>query len=59
LSFRKPRSLSRQKLTLSLQGIFWLGSGLAIASALITLVFIPNIKIDAMRDEDVLVSEPS
>lgn len=40
-----------------MQGPFWLGSGLALASALITFVFIPNIKPDAMHDEDILVSK--
>ncbi|WVQ96859.1 hypothetical protein IAU59_003966 [Kwoniella sp. CBS 9459] len=38
-------------------GVFWLGSGLALVSALITLVFIPNIKPDAMHDEDILFRE--
>ncbi|ODN74417.1 hypothetical protein, variant [Cryptococcus amylolentus CBS 6039] len=33
-------------------GVFYLGSILALVSALITLVFIPNIKPDAMKDED-------
>ncbi|WRT67676.1 uncharacterized protein IL334_004648 [Kwoniella shivajii] len=38
-------------------GVFWLGSGLALVSAAITLVFIPNIKPDAMHDEDILFRE--
>lgn len=33
-------------------GQFWLGSGLAVASAIITFLFIPNIKADAMAEED-------
>jgi hypothetical protein len=37
------------------QGVFWIGSGLAIVSAVITFFFIPNIKADAMRDEDIAV----
>jgi hypothetical protein len=37
-------------------GVFYIGSGLALVSALITFFFIPNIKQDAMHDEDVLVS---
>lgn len=41
------------------QGVFWIGSGLAIVSALITLVFIPNIKPDAMHKEDLAVSRPT
>jgi len=31
----------------------WIGSGLAIVSASITFFFIPNIKPDAMHDEDI------
>ncbi|GFZ45318.1 Probable metabolite transport protein [Saitozyma sp. JCM 24511] len=38
-------------------GVFWIGSGLAIVSAAITFFFIPNIKADAMRDEDILFRE--
>ena len=38
-------------------GQFWLGSGLAVASALITFFFIPNIKADAMVDEDLAFRE--
>jgi hypothetical protein len=38
------------------QGVFWIGSGLAIVSAIITLVFIPNIKPDEMHKEDLAVS---
>ncbi|WVQ80539.1 hypothetical protein IAT38_002644 [Cryptococcus sp. DSM 104549] len=38
-------------------GVFWLGSGLALVSALITFFFIPNIKPDAMHDEDILFRE--
>lgn len=33
-------------------GVFWIGSALAIVSALITFFFIPNIRPDAMIDED-------
>jgi hypothetical protein len=38
------------------QGVFWIGSGLAIVSAIITLIFIPNIKADEMHKEDLAVS---
>jgi len=38
-------------------GVFYIGSGLAIVSALITFFFIPNIKVDAMHDEDILFRE--
>ncbi|ORY31398.1 phospholipid transporter [Naematelia encephala] len=38
-------------------GPFWLGSGLAIASAVITLIFIPNIKPDEMIREDAAFRE--
>ncbi|WWC95989.1 hypothetical protein V866_002856 [Kwoniella sp. B9012] len=38
-------------------GVFWLGSGLALVSAAITLVFIPNIRPDAMHDEDLAFRE--
>ncbi len=41
---------------LILQGLFYIGSALALVSALITFLFVPNIKADAMRDEEVLVS---
>jgi len=34
-------------------GVFWIGSGLALVSALITFIFIPNIKPDAMHAEDI------
>lgn len=34
-------------------GLFWLGSALAVVSATITLLFIPNIRADAMIDEDI------
>ena len=38
-------------------GQFWLGSGLAVASALITFIFIPNIRADAMAEEDAAFRE--
>lgn len=41
---------------LNSQGVFWIGSGLAIVSAIITFVFIPNIKPDEMHKEDLAVS---
>ncbi|ORX40191.1 phospholipid transporter [Kockovaella imperatae] len=44
---------AEKKGTISVTGPFWIGSGLAIVSALITFFFIPNIRVDAMKDEDV------
>jgi hypothetical protein len=41
------------------KGVFWIGSGLALVSAIITLVFIPNIKADEMHKEDLAVSFPA
>ncbi|EIW73646.1 hypothetical protein TREMEDRAFT_42464 [Tremella mesenterica DSM 1558] len=38
-------------------GVFWLASGLAVASAIITFVFIPNIRSDFMHDEDIKFRE--
>ncbi|WVO19205.1 uncharacterized protein IAS62_000483 [Cryptococcus decagattii] len=38
-------------------GVFYLGSALALASALITLIFIPNIQPDAMHEEDIAFRE--
>jgi hypothetical protein len=38
-------------------GIFWLGSGLALLSALVVLLFFPDIKPDYMVDEDRLFRE--
>lgn len=38
-------------------GVFYLGSALALVSALITLIFIPNIQPDAMHDEDIAFRE--
>lgn len=35
-------------------GIFYIGSGLALLSALVALIFFPNIRADAMNDEDAL-----
>lgn len=35
-------------------GIFYIGSGLALLSALVVLIFFPNIRADAMNDEDAL-----
>ncbi len=40
-----------------MQGLFYIGSALALVSALITFLFVPNIKADAMRDEAKLVEE--
>jgi hypothetical protein len=37
------------------KGVFWIGSGLAVLSAIIVFFFIPNIKPDAMHDEDIKV----
>ena len=38
-------------------GIFYIGSGIALLSALVTLLFLPNIKADNMVDEDRLFRE--
>lgn len=38
-------------------GIFYIGSGLALLSAIVCLIFFPNIKHDAMVDEDKLFRE--
>lgn len=38
-------------------GIFYVGSGIALLSALVTLLFLPNIKHDNMIDEDRLFRE--
>lgn len=45
----------RLGLRLYAQGLFYIGSALALVSALITFLFVPNIKADAMRHEEVLV----
>ncbi|TXT13503.1 hypothetical protein VHUM_00870 [Vanrija humicola] len=42
---------------LSNTGLFWVGSALAVFSAIITFVFIPNIKVDYMVEEDQLFRE--
>ena len=39
------------------QGPFYLGSGLALVSALVTFFFIPNIKPDSMHEEDIRFRE--
>lgn len=38
-------------------GLFWIGSALAVFSAIITFLFIPNIKVDSMVEEDQLFRE--
>lgn len=38
-------------------GIFYIGSALAVFSAIVAFIFIPNIKADAMVDEDALFRE--
>ncbi|KAK4687773.1 hypothetical protein P7C73_g2347, partial [Tremellales sp. Uapishka_1] len=41
----------------TLSGVFWIGSALAVLSALITFLFIPNIKADHMVNEDIAFRE--
>jgi sugar phosphate permease len=49
-------SFAKKSATLGITGTFWVASGLAIVSALITLVFIRPLTTDGMAEEDRKVS---